>query len=155
VVAKALHSSASVEWSTPAAFFEALDLEFDFALDAAATDENAKAYCYFTEAMDGLREDWTGYGGSVWLNPPYGRGIGKWIAKAAETAAQGTTVVCLLPSRTDTRYFHKYIWDAPTRLPRPGVEVRFLPGRLKFGGSKHPAPFPSVVVVFRPPPVSP
>ncbi len=146
--------SDSVEWSTPQNVFDELNKEFGFVLDAAATKENAKCSAYYTAEDDGLLQNWTKHGGPVWLNPPYGRGIGKWVCKAAETARLGTTVVCLIPARTDTRYFHAHIWDVTAHAARPGVEVRFVKGRLRFGGVKTPAPFPSAVVVFRKPPVS-
>jgi phage N-6-adenine-methyltransferase len=145
VVAPALFSSTTEEWSTPNDTFYDLDADFHFVLDAAASDDNAKCDHYFTKEQDALQEDWTGFGGPVFCNPPYGRGItGQWVKKAAETAAQGTTVVMLLPARTDTRWFHYFIYK------QPSVEVRFVKGRLKFGGSKTSAPFPSMVVVFRP-----
>jgi hypothetical protein len=85
-----------------------------------------------------------------WLNPPYSK-CREFIAKAAAEARKGCTVVCLVPSRTDTRWWHEHVWDAEKHQPRPGVEVRFIKGRLKFGGSTNSAPFPSVVIVFRPP----
>jgi site-specific DNA-methyltransferase (adenine-specific) len=80
------------------------------------------------------------------MNPPYGREIGHWVRKAAEQSALGVTTICLLPSRTDTRWWHKYV--EPVRLGREPGSVRFLPGRIKFGGAKNSAPFPSVVVIF-------
>jgi phage N-6-adenine-methyltransferase len=153
-VNRALFSSASAEWSTPQDLFDALAGEFQFALDAAATAENRKCTWYFDRAVDGLSQDWASFvqghvpEGAVWCNPPYGRTIGQWVAKAAETARAGTRVVCLLPSRTDTRWWHDFIWDAERHAPRPGVEVRLLRGRLRFGGAKSGAPFPSAVVVF-------
>ena len=83
-------------------------------------------------------------GGTVWCNPPYGRTIGQWVRKASQEAQDGATVVMLLHARTDTRWFHDYIYQ------QPNVEIRFVRGRLKFGGSRNNAPFPSMVVVFRP-----
>lgn len=148
-----MFSSASVEWSTPQDFFDELDEEFRFTLDAAANFDNKKCPVYIAE--DSLSVSWlwdvdraedATMRGAVYVNPPYGRGIGDWVAKAAETAKQGRTVVMLLPARTDTRYFHEHIWSGSR--PKPGVEVRFVPGRLKFGGHKNSAPFPSVVVIF-------
>ena len=140
-------SSASDEWPTPRYLYEGLTAEFGFTLDPAATVENAKCRCFFTRAEDGLAQDWTGH--TVFLNPPYGRGIGLWVRKAYETAAQGSVVVCLLPARTDTRWWHDYVSRG---------EVRFLRGRIRFEGGLHCAPFPSAVVVFRPwarPPIYP
>lgn len=149
----ALFSSATVEWATPQAFFDALDREFGFVLDVCANTENTKCDAYFSKRSDGLRQDWAkyakGFGGAVWMNPPYGREIGAWVEKAVRESRAGATVVCLLPARTDVAWFHEFIWDAGFHRPRPGVEVRFVRGRLKFGGSKNSAPFPSVVVVFR------
>jgi site-specific DNA-methyltransferase (adenine-specific) len=135
-----LFSSKSNEWETPQEFFDRLNQEFNFTLDAAATDENAKCPRYFTFNENGLAQSWQGE--TVWLNPPYGRAVGEWIAKArAEADKNGATVVCLIPARTDTRYFHEHCFKG---------EVRFVRGRLKFGGSKNSAPFPSAVVIFRP-----
>jgi site-specific DNA-methyltransferase (adenine-specific) len=105
---------------------------------------NAKGAAYYTEQDDGLRMSWYGnYDGSkdvIWMNPPYGREIGKWMKKAADAAEHGCTVVCLVPARTDTRWWHDYAIQH---------EVRFIKGRLKFGGSKNSAPFPSAVVMTR------
>lgn len=147
----ALFSSATDLWSTPQDFYDALDREFRFVLDAAATDENRKCAYWFTKEQDSLQQDWARYD-SVWCNCPYGRTIGQWVAKAAAEAAKGATVVMLLPARTDTRYWHTFI--EPIRLARP-TDVRFVRGRLKFGSATNSAPFPSVVVVFRPPDAPP
>lgn len=125
----------SSEWETPQALFDALHAEFGFTLDPCATTENAKCPRYFTKEGDGLAQSWDGE--VVFLNPPYGRGMDEWVRKAAEAKA---TVVCLLPSRTDVRWFHDYVYGK--------AEIRFLRGRLKFGGGKNSAPFPSMVVVF-------
>lgn len=132
-----MYSSASDNWETPQDFFDALNDEFHFTLDAAASDGNAKCARYFTKVQDGLAQDWTGV---VWCNPPYGREVKRWVAKAAKSAGKGAVVVMLLPARTDTRWFHDYI--------NGKAEVRFVKGRLKFGGAKNSAPFPSMVVVF-------
>lgn len=113
-----------------------MDREFHFELDVCATPENAKCRRFYTKEQDGLAQPWTG---RVWCNPPYGREIGKWVKKAFETAAGGFAVM-LLPARTDTRWFHDYIYGK--------AEVRFIRGRLKFGDSKNSAPFPSMVVIF-------
>lgn len=135
-------SSATDDWSTPQDFFDAVNAEFGpLELDVAASDKNHKCPQYFTEYVDGLSASWLGF--KCWMNPPYGRTIGKWVAKAAFEASKGCTVVALLPARTDTRYFHDHIYN------KPGVEIRFLRGRLKFGGAKNSAPFPSMLVIFR------
>jgi phage N-6-adenine-methyltransferase len=131
-------SSATDLWSTPQAFYDELDAEFDFTLDPCATPENAKCALYYTQEDDGLAQDWSGE--RVFMNPPYGRVIGYWVKKAMESK---TLVVCLVPARTDTRWWHDYVIEG-------GAEVRFLKGRLKFGNSKNSAPFPSAVVIFNP-----
>ena len=132
-----MFSSRSDLWETPQALFDELNAEFDFQLDACALPSNAKCARYFTPDIDGLKQTWRG---RVWCNPPYGREIGKWVAKAA-SAEESDVVVMLLPARTDTRWFHEFIYKR--------AEIRFLKGRLKFGGGKNSAPFPSMVVVFR------
>lgn len=133
-------SSASGEWATPQWLFDALDAEFGFTLDPCATRENAKCKKYYTRAQDGISQDWSGE--VVFMNPPYGRAIGLWVRKAFESANSGATVVCLLPARTDTHWWHRYVMRA---------EIRFFRGRLKFGAGRNSAPFPSAVVIFRPP----
>lgn len=132
-----MFSSRADDWETPQWLFDQLNAEFGFTLDVCATPDNAKCERYYTKAEDGLAQDWSGV---CWMNPPYGREIGRWIEKAYESSLGGVTVVCLLPSRTDTKWWHEYVMRG---------EVRFLRGRLKFGGSKNSAPFPSAVVVFR------
>lgn len=118
-------------------FFAELDKEFHFTLDVCATADNAKCDDYYTEAMDGLRLKWDGI---VWCNPPYGRNINKWIKKAVNAALGGATVVMLLPARTDTKWFHELVYRR--------AEIRFVRGRLKFGGSNNAAPFPSMICIF-------
>jgi len=125
-------------WATPSAFFQALDQEFGFELDVCALAENAKCTRFFSPKDDGLKQLWQG---SCWMNPPYGREIGQWVQKAFESAQSGATVVCLLPARTDTQWWHRYVLKAS--------EVRYIEGRLKFGGSANSAPFPSAIVIFR------
>lgn len=132
-------SSASDDWATPQSFFDALNDEFHFDLDVCASPENAKCARFFTRDVDGLAYRWSG---RCFMNPPYGRQIGKWVAKARRSAEEGATVVCLLPARVDTRWWHDNVIAG-------GAEVRFVRGRLKFGGAKHGAPFPSAVVIFR------
>lgn len=147
-----MFGKASDEWRTPQAVFEALDAEFGFDLDVAATAENCWVENYIgpdrgrPDRVDALRVVW---GGVCWMNPPYSQ-CRQFIAKAAFEASRGCTVVCLVPSRTDTRWWHSDVWDAEKNQPRPGVEIRFIKGRLKFGNSENSAPFPSVVIVFRP-----
>lgn len=132
-----LYSSKTDMWATPQDFFDALDAEFHFTLDVCAVKENAKCADYYTPEQDGLTQSWTG---RVWCNPPYGRNVGQWVKKAHDTASGGGFVVMLLPARTDTRWFHDYIYGK--------TEVRFVKGRLKFGGCQNAAPFPSMVVIF-------
>jgi phage N-6-adenine-methyltransferase len=130
--------SESHEWSTPQVLFDNLDAEFGFTLDVCASSENAKCERYYSKQEDGLKQPWTGV---CWCNPPYGRDIGCWVEKAWQCSKEGrATVVCLLPARTDTRWWHEFVCEAK--------EVRFLKGRLKFGGQENSAPFPSAVVVF-------
>lgn len=134
-----MYSSKSDEWETPQQFYDELDKEFNFNLDVCATDDNHKCQEYFTQEDNGLEKSWGGY--RVWCNPPYSN-IEKWVEKAFyETKQEGTLVVLLIPSRTDTRYFHNFIYGR--------TEIRFVKGRLKFGASKNTAPFPSMVVIFR------
>jgi len=130
-------------WATPDDFYSRLDQEFRFHTDVCAVRENAKCARYFTPEMDGLAQEWRGV---CWCNPPYGREIGKWVRKAYESAQDGATVVCLIPSRTDTRWWHEYVMKAS--------EIRYVRGRLKFSGYPHNAPFPCAVVVFRPQPTT-
>jgi phage N-6-adenine-methyltransferase len=133
-----MFSSATDKWETPQDFFDLLDNEYFFHTDVSASEDNAKCSHYFTEDQDGLKQEWKGF---CWMNPPYGRKIGEWIKKAhEETLKHSTVVVCLLPARTCTKWFHDY-------CAKYG-EVFFVRGRLKFGGSKNAAPFPSMVVVF-------
>jgi phage N-6-adenine-methyltransferase len=135
-----MFSSKTDQWETPKDFFDDLDALFHFTLDACALPENAKCEKYFTPEMDGLKQEW---GGVVWCNPPYGREIGRWVEKGYLSAKNGCTVVMLLPARTDTKWFHEYCYM--NRF----ATVRFVKGRLKFGGSRNGAPFPSMVVIFR------
>jgi site-specific DNA-methyltransferase (adenine-specific) len=133
-------SSKTDKWSTPIDFFNTLDEEFNFTLDPCCLPSSAKCDNYYTEEDDGLIQPWHG---RVFMNPPYGRVIKHWIKKARDEVACGNAelVVCLVPSRTDTRWFHDYIYNK--------AEIRFIKGRLKFGGAKNSAPFPSMVVIFK------
>lgn len=137
---KTLFSSKTAEWETPKDFFDKLNWRFGpFNLDPCATKESAKCINYYTKDDDGLSKSWKGR--TVFVNPPYGRQINKWIEKAyRESMDNNTTVVMLIPARTDTRYWHDYVMKAK--------ELHFVKGRLKFGSSNNSAPFPSAVVVF-------
>jgi phage N-6-adenine-methyltransferase len=136
---KVYHRSLTIEWGTPQDFFDRLDAEFGFTLDVAAQPGNAKCARYFTPEDDGLSQPWEGV---CWMNPPYGRTIGDWVVKAYESAQAGAIVVCLLPVRTDTKWWQSYVVRA--------AEVRFVAGRITFAGAANPAPFPNAVVIFRP-----
>lgn len=133
-------SSKTNEWSTPQAFFDELDKEFNFTLDPCATHDNAKCEKYYTIEDDGLLQDWSN--DVVFMNPPYGREIKHWVQKAYEESLKGATVVCLIPARTDTSYWHEYIFNKAD-------DIRFIKGRLKFGDGKNSAPFPSAVIVYK------
>lgn len=137
---KTMFSSATGNWATPQEFFDKLNWRFGkFTLDPCATPYNTKCANFYTEVEDGLTKDWEGE--NVFVNPPYGRGIDQWIAKAhREGQKTHTRVVMLIPARTDTRYWHDYVMKA--------AEIHLVKGRLKFGDSKNSAPFPSAVVVF-------
>lgn len=128
MITKALFSSACTDYSTPADLYHELNTEFGFNDDP----------CPIIPTNDGLERPW---GTVTFVNPPYGREIGAWLRKAYEESQQGKTVVCLIPSRTDTKWWHEYVMKA--------AEIRFLKGRLKFSGAKNSAPFPSAVVVFK------
>ena len=132
-------SSEKMDWGTPRDLFEELHGEFRFSIDVCAHERNAKLPRYWSPDNDGLAKDWSGE--VCWMNPPYGREISSWMRKAYEESQRGATVVCLVPSRTDTAWWHDYAMKG---------DIRFLRGRLKFEGAKHSAPFPSAVVVFAP-----
>ena len=130
-------SSKTDEWYTPKDYFDEVNKEFGpFDLDVCATAENAKCEKYFDKEMDGLSQWWSG---SCWMNPPYGREIGKWMKKAFESSFQGAYIVCLVPARTDTAWWHDYAMKG---------QIIFIRGRLKFGGCNNTAPFPSALVIF-------
>lgn len=120
-------SSARQNWKTPKAFYQALDAEFKFDHDP----------CPSKPTEDGLLSSW---GGCSYVNPPYSE-IADWVKKAWEQYQMGKTVVMLIPSRTDTRWWHEYVMKAK--------EIRFIKGRLNFDGHKNSAPFPSAVVIFK------
>lgn len=146
-------SSNKPEWESPRETFDELNAEFGFTTDVCALPENAKCLHYYTTGrgmeyaclwpgiaeFDGLNQPWSGV---CWMNPPYGREIGRWIRKARNESAkfQGATIVGLVPARTDTSWWHDYVIHYP---------VRFIRGRLKFGGHANSAPFPSAIVIFK------
>ena len=134
-----MFSSQTDNWATPRDFFDILNDEFGFNLDPCADDINHKCDRYFTIKENGLLQDW---GNSiVFCNPPYGKVLKDWVRKCYESSRQGALVVMLIPARTDTSYFHDYIYGK--------AEIRFIRGRLKFGSSKNSAPFPSMLVIYR------
>lgn len=135
-----MFSSRSDNWATPTDLFNKLNEEFHFNLDPCANAYNHKCDRYFTKEQDGLKQNWGG--NRVFCNPPYGKEINKWVLKCSEESKKNNTlVVMLIPARTDTRWFHDYIYEK--------AEIRFIKGRLRFGESKNPAPFPSMIVVFK------
>ena len=138
-VANVHFSSLTDEWATPQSYFDEQNARWQFTLDVCATPENAKCARYYTRADDGLAQSWAGE--RCWMNPPYGRVIGDWMRKAYEESQRGALVVCLVPARTDTAWWHDYAAKG---------DVTFIRGRLKFGGGKNSAPFPSALVVLKP-----
>lgn len=133
-------SSKTDNWATPQDFFDNLNEEFHFTLDPCANEENHKCDLFFTKEQDGLTKDWGGR--VVFCNPPYGKEIANWVRYSYEQSQKpNTTVVMLIPARTDTRYFHDYIYGK--------AEIRFIKGRLRFGDATTAAPFPSMVVIYR------
>ena len=137
---KSLLSTGKNDWETPKDFFEKLNKEFHITLDPCASEENHKCEKFYTEKENGLLQDWSGE--VVFCNPPYtAKEQDVWVKKCYEESKRAT-VVMLVPARTDTKRFHKYIL--------PYAEIRFLKGRLTFVGAKDPAPFPNMVVIFRP-----
>lgn len=135
-------SSASNEWATPQVLFDWIDARFKFTLDPCCTHKSAKCAKHYTQAEDGLQRDWSGE--RVFMNPPYGRAIGHWVKKAFTESRDGATVVCLIPARTDTKWWWEYCCQAS--------EIIFLTGRVKFECEGKPkgvsAPFPSCFVIF-------
>lgn len=168
-----MFSSANQAWDTPQLFFDEMNNEFDFEWDLAASEESAKCEKYYTKEQDALKQKWEG---KCYLNPPYGRELPKFIKKSYEESRSGqSSIVMLIPARTDTKAFHKYIWDKDKNTWREGVNGRFLEGRLTFGsdeywewvytqeflngkkntlfgntkGKRNAAPFPSLAVIFK------
>ena len=146
MISKALFTSNSDEWSTPQDFFDLLDKKYKFVFDLACSADNCKTRDGFTIEDDALDQNWAlityaTKGGWLWLNPPYSR-IFEFVDKAWDQMTLGAKIVMLIPARTDTRYFHNFIYK------KPGVSIEFIKGRLKFGVSKNSAPFPSMLVMF-------
>jgi len=137
-----LFSSKKQDWATPCALFEEVNREFNFVLDAAASSTNAKCSLYLDVEADALTKSWSviSKGKPVWLNPPYGRSVGKWLQKAYEESVKGCTVVCLTFARTDTKWWHDWVMKA--------AEIRLIPGRITFVGGESAAPAPSCLIVF-------
>ena len=143
MINEALFSSKKMDWCTPQKFYDDLNQEFHFVADVAATEQTKKAQFYYTPETDGLNNSWD-FGGAVFCNPPYGKDMKKWIKKAFDEAKKGIKIVLLIPARTDTSYFHDYIYGK--------AEIRFIRGRLKFtdenGQEQGTAPFPSMLVIY-------
>lgn len=136
-----LFSSRSEEWGTPQKLFDSLNAEFKFDLDPCASVANRKCERFFDKEKDGLAQDW---GNSrIFMNPPYGKNIGLWMQKAYESSLSGALVVCLVHTRTDTRWWHSWVEGK-------AAEIRLLRGRLKFEGGLYSSTFPSVLIIYRP-----
>lgn len=137
-----MFSSKTDNWATPQNLFDSLNNEFDFTLDPCADDYNHKCNKYYTKEIDGLKQSWKGE--RIFCNPPYGKVIYNWVQKCyTENIKNNVLSVMLIPSRTDTKWFHEFIYK------NPNAEIRFLKGRLKFGESNNSAPFPSMIVIFK------
>lgn len=136
---KSLYSSNKDDWETPKDLFKKLDREFGFTQDVCANTNNKKCDNYFSIQDDGLKQPWFGV---AWMNPPYGRGIDKWLAKAYRESHNDCICVCLLPVRSDTKWWHNYVMKS--------YEIRLLTRRLSFEGSNNKAPFPAAIVIFKP-----
>ena len=143
MISPTLYSSRTDDWPTPQSFFDQLNAEFGFTLDPCASATNTKCVAYFTQKDDGLKQDWGSH--RVFCNPPYGKTMREWARKCYESSQQGAMVILLAHSRTDTRWFHEWVYDK--------AELRFVKGRLKFGDGIQSAPFPSLVAIYRPPTV--
>ena len=138
---KVMSSSKDMTWATPDEWFRYLDLEFKFTLDPCCVPETAKCKRFFTPADDGLSQSWADE--RIFMNPPYGPALAKWMSKAYESARDdGALVVCFVPARVDTQWWHRFAVKA--------ADVRFPIGRVKFAGAKNMAPFPVAIVIFRP-----
>lgn len=141
MINKVIYSSDRMDWETPQWLFDELNAEFHFTLDPCANEHNHKCANYFTAAEDGLSLSWKDH--TVFCNPPYGKEIGKWVHKCRREYEQNKVkVVILIPARTDTKWFHDFVYQ------KPNTEIRFIKGRLKYGNSANNAPFPSMLVIF-------
>lgn len=140
-----MFSSDSNEWGTPQDLYDQLNSEFHFTLDPCSTTQNHKCDKFYTAQDNGLSKSWANE--TVFVNPPYGREIGDWVQKCHDENKENNSVcVMLIPARTDTKYFHRYIYHR--------AEIRFIEGRIKFISSdptkkSQSAPFPSMIVIFR------
>jgi|SRR5215212_564678 len=150
MIDKALFSHESSEWQTPKLLFDSLHVEFNFQLDPCTTKDNPLGTKrFYTKEDNGLEKDWNG---NVFVNPPYNREIEKWLIKQHNEHVlndKAKTIVFLLPVRSDTKWFHGFIYDNETQKFYDDVEVRFIKGRLKFENAKNTAPFPSMIVIFK------
>jgi len=138
MLTKALFSSDRHDWETPAELFNELNAEFGFEIDVCAMAENTKCSHFFSPEQDGLKQSWRG---TCWMNSPYGSALPQWMAKAYTASLEGATVVCLVPARTDTRWWHDFAMRG---------EIRLIRGRVRFGQAPSGAPFPSAIIIFRP-----
>ena len=136
-----LYSCRTDDWPTPQAFFDQLNREFKFTLDPCASAENAKCRWFFTREDDGLKQNWRSH--RVFCNPPYGKTMRDWARKCYEASQGGALVALLAHARTDTRWFHDWVYGKAD-------EIRFVRGRLKFGDGSQSAPFPSLIAIFFP-----
>lgn len=142
-----MFSSNKQDWETPRWIFDKYNEQFNFTLDAAASKKNHLCEKYYTEKNSAFNYEWSGE--TVWCNPPYNN-IKRWYAKCyGEAQKDGVTVVMLVPAKTDTKYFHEYVWDTDKHKPKEGNEVHFLKGRIRFSNCKDNAPFPSMIVIMR------
>lgn len=151
-----MFSSASTEWVTPPEIYDPLNAVFHFETDPCTTKDNPLGTkTFYTKESNGLERPWFE---NTFINPPYGKEIGLWVREARRRQVgfydyynqrHHEIIVMLLPARTDTKWFHDYIWDSGYSIPKNGIEIRFLKGRIKFVGAKNPAPFPSMICIFK------
>ena len=140
-ISPSLYSCRTDDWPTPQAFFDQLNREFKFTLDPCASAENAKCRWFFTREDDGLKQNWRSH--RVFCNPPYGKTMRDWARKCYEASQGGALVALLAHARTDTRWFHDWVYGKAD-------EIRFVRGRLKFGDGSQSAPFPSLIAILVP-----
>lgn len=131
---RGMFTSAREDWETPDELYDKYNRRYHFTVDVCADEKNHKCARYFTKDQDGLKQNWDGE--RCWCNPPYGKAVAEFVKKAVESKA---LTVMLIPARTDTMWFHTYIY---MRYP-----VEFIKGRITFKGAKHNAPFPSMIVI--------